>query len=94
MRAKHPRVALWVGVATTGQPAVFDDIVESSYAAVARHRPGFPTKTEAPLHAEWTYTEPRRQKAMLFLLQRLPMNRMISRMWASALDRYALSQDS
>jgi hypothetical protein len=38
-------------------------------------------------------SEPRRQKAMLFLLLRLPMNRVISRMWASALDRYALSQD-
>lgn len=44
------------------------------------------------LHAEWTYTEPRRQKAMLSLFLRLPMNPVISRMWASALDRYALSQ--
>jgi len=46
------------------------------------------------VHAEWTYTEPRRQKAMLFLLQRLPMNRLISRMWTSALDRYAQSEAS
>ena len=45
------------------------------------------------LHAEWTYTEVRQQKAMLFLFLRLPMNHVISRMWASALDRYAGSQD-
>jgi hypothetical protein len=45
------------------------------------------------LHAEWTYIEPRRQKAVLLLLLRLPMNGVISRMWASTLDRYAMSQD-
>jgi hypothetical protein len=28
---------------------------------------------------------------MLFLIQRYPMSRMISRMWGSALDRYAQS---
>lgn len=28
---------------------------------------------------------------MLFLIQRFPMSRMISRMWASAVDRYAQS---
>jgi hypothetical protein len=44
------------------------------------------------VHAEWDNTEPRRQKAPLFLLHLVP-NRVISRMWASALDRYALSQD-
>lgn len=44
------------------------------------------------VHAEWDYTEPRRQKLMLVLLHLLP-NRVIARMWA-ALDRYVLSQDS
>ena len=45
------------------------------------------------VHAEWTYTQPRRQKAMLSLFLHLPMNRLIARMWTSALDRYAQSQD-
>ena len=71
-------------------------VVESSYGGggegVVRVAPG--ENGGSRLHAEWVNTEPRRQKAMLFLLHRLPMNRVISRMWASALDRYALSQDA
>ncbi|GIJ47989.1 hypothetical protein Val02_48750 [Virgisporangium aliadipatigenens] len=43
------------------------------------------------VHAEWANTEPRRQKALLFLLHALP-NRLFARMWAAALDRYATSQ--
>ena len=70
-------------------------VVESSYGGggegVVRVAPR--ENGGSRLHAEWTYAGARRQKAMLFLLQRLPMNRVISRMWASALDRYALSQD-
>ncbi len=70
-------------------------IVESSYGGggegAVRVTPG--RDGGSRLHAEWTYTDPRRQTAMLSLFQRLPMHRMISRMWASALDRYALSQD-
>jgi hypothetical protein len=45
------------------------------------------------LHAEWDNTEPQRQKLMLLLLHLVP-NRVIARMWAAALDRYALSQDT
>ncbi|GAB1694281.1 hypothetical protein [Krasilnikovia sp. M28-CT-15] len=42
------------------------------------------------LHVEWTTTGARiLQRPMLFLLHRGPVGRMISRMWASALDRYA-----
>ena len=43
------------------------------------------------LHAEWDYTEVsrRRDKIMLSLMQRFPMNRLIARMWVGALDRYA-----
>ena len=70
-------------------------IVESSYGGggegSVRVTPG--RDGGSRLHAEWTYTDPRRQKALLSLFQRLPMNRVISRMWASALDRYALGQD-
>jgi hypothetical protein len=43
------------------------------------------------LHAEWVNTEPRRQKLMLLLLHLVP-DRMVARMWAAALDRYALTQ--
>lgn len=45
------------------------------------------------LHVEWSNTDPSRtrDKIMLFLLHRGPMNHVISRLWASALDRYAQS---
>jgi hypothetical protein len=39
----------------------------------------------------WDYTDPTRQKLLLFLLRRGPMRRVIARMWVSALDRYAES---
>jgi hypothetical protein len=45
------------------------------------------------LHAEWVHAEPRRQKLLLLLLHLVP-DRMVARMWAAALDRYALSQDT
>ena len=43
------------------------------------------------LNVEWSYTDisRTRDKVMLSLIQRFPMSRMISRMWVSALDRYA-----
>ncbi|WP_328475156.1 SRPBCC family protein [Actinoplanes sp. NBC_00393] len=42
------------------------------------------------LHVEWTSTGARpSQRPMLFLLHLPPMGRLISRMWAAALDRFA-----
>ena len=42
------------------------------------------------LRAEWSYTDARRaQRPLLFLIQHGPMRLLISRMWTSALDRYA-----
>jgi hypothetical protein len=41
------------------------------------------------LRVEWHNTGAQRQKALLFLLHHLPLNRAIGRAWASALDRYA-----
>ena len=41
------------------------------------------------LHVEYDNTDARRQKPLLFLLHHGPMGRIIARMWASALDRYA-----
>jgi hypothetical protein len=45
------------------------------------------------LHVEWDYTEVgrTRDKLLLFLIQRSPMRRMISRMWVTALDGYSRS---
>jgi len=42
------------------------------------------------VHAEWSNTHPTRQKLMLRLLGLVP-DRVIGRMWAAALDRYAQS---
>ena len=42
------------------------------------------------VHAEWGYTGARgMQRPMIFLIQHGPVRRLIKRMWASALDRYA-----
>lgn len=42
------------------------------------------------VHVEWDSTGARRlQKPLLFLVHHGPMNRVVSRMWASTLDRYA-----
>ena len=44
------------------------------------------------VHAEWGYTGARgMQRPMIFLIQHGPVRRLIKRMWASALDRYAES---
>jgi hypothetical protein len=45
------------------------------------------------LHVEWENTDAARpwQTLLLFLIHRGPMGRIVSRMWASALDRYAQS---
>jgi hypothetical protein len=47
------------------------------------------------LHVEWDNTDAARswQKLLLLLMHRGPMGRIVSRMWASALDRYARSED-
>jgi hypothetical protein len=70
-------------------------VVESSYGGggqgFVRIRAG--DGGGSRVHAEWINTKPRRQKLMLLLLRLVP-DRMIARMWAAALDRYALTQDT
>jgi hypothetical protein len=67
-------------------------VVESSYGGGGD---GFvrimsEDKGGSRLHVEWASTGARiSQRPMLFLLHHGPMGRLISRMWASALDRYA-----
>ncbi|MFI7543630.1 hypothetical protein [Actinoplanes sp. NPDC049599] len=47
------------------------------------------------LHVEWTNTGARvSQRPLLFLLHRGPAGRLISRMWAAALDSYAHHEPS
>lgn len=41
------------------------------------------------VHAEWSATDARTQKLLLFLIHHGPMSLLISRLWAAALDRYA-----
>ncbi|BBH70134.1 hypothetical protein ACTI_68190 [Actinoplanes sp. OR16] len=41
------------------------------------------------VHAEWTGRNARSQRLMLYLLHHLPLGRLIGRLWASTLDRYA-----
>jgi hypothetical protein len=45
------------------------------------------------LEVEWSYTDVTgtRDTVALFVIQHFPMNRLIARMWTSALDRYARS---
>lgn len=69
-------------------------IEESSYGGAGegliRIQPG--NDGGSRLHVEWENTGARaRQKPLLFLLHHGPMGRILSRMWASALDRYAHS---
>lgn len=45
------------------------------------------------VHAEWTYSGVRRQKALLYVHQHLPLNSLVSRLWRSAFDRYASQDD-
>ncbi|GIJ56931.1 SRPBCC family protein [Virgisporangium aurantiacum] len=94
-RESTPRSPFWaVARYDWSDPAVIRwTVVESSYGGggegVVRVTPR--GDGGSLVHAEWGNTAPRRQKALLFLLHLVP-NRMIARMWASALDRYALSQ--
>ena len=41
------------------------------------------------VHAQWTSTGIRRQRALLLVVHGLPLHRMISRQWAWTLDRFA-----
>lgn len=70
-------------------------VVESSYGGGGEGfvRVGPRTGGGSRVHAEWVNTEPRRQKLMLFLLHLVP-DQVLARMWAAALDRYALSKDT
>ena len=96
-RESTPRSPFWVvSRYDWSDPSVVRwTVVESSYGGSGQ---GFVRITPrdgggSRLHAEWVNTEPRRQKLMLLLLHLVP-DRMIARMWAAGLDRYALTQDT
>lgn len=94
-RESTPGAPFWVvSRYDWSDPAVIRwTIVESSYGG---HGTGSVRTAPAPdggsrLSVEWSYTDVRRtrDKIGLFLVQRFPMSRLISRMWVGALDRYA-----
>lgn len=96
-RESTPRSPFWVVARYDwSEPSVVRwTVVESSYRG-GGHGVVEITPREgggSRLHAEWVHTEPRRQKLLLLLLHLVP-DRMIARMWAAALDRYALTQDA
>ncbi len=67
-------------------------VVESSYGGRRRRLVRIRSNDHggSRLQAEWTTTDARiSQRPLLFLLHHGPADRLISRMWASALDRYA-----
>jgi hypothetical protein len=96
-RESTPRSPFWVVARYDwSDPAVVRwTVVESSYGGGGQGFVRIAPRNGggSRLQAEWVNTEPRRQKLILFLLHLVP-NRVISRMWAAALDRYALSQDT
>jgi Polyketide cyclase / dehydrase and lipid transport len=69
-------------------------ILESSYGGAGEGSIRItPTDRGSRLHVEWDNTGARSwQKLLLFLIHRGPLGRVVSRMWASALDRYAQSE--
>jgi hypothetical protein len=92
-RESTPGSPFWVVVRYDwSEPAVIRwTVVESSYGGGGEGsvRIASGDKGGSRLHAQWVYTGARSQRLMLFLLQHVPMGRLISRMYASALDRYA-----
>ena len=92
-RESSPRSPFWVVVRYDWSDAemVRWTVLDSSYGGggeglvqIARGVDG-----GSQVHAEWTYTGARlMQRPLLFLINH-GMGRFISRMWASALDRYA-----
>jgi hypothetical protein len=97
-RESSPRSPFWVVARYDwSDPAVIRWTVEkSSYGGAGegliRIQPG--DHGGSRLHVEWDNTDARaRQKPLLFLLHHGPMRRVVSRMWAAALDQYAQSDD-
>src|SRR5687768_17374934 len=95
-RESSPRSPFWVVVRYdwSDPEAVRWTVLESSYGGggegQARIAPG--EDGGSRVHAEWTYTGARlMQRPPIFLIQHGPVGRVVKRMWASALDRYAES---
>lgn len=93
-RESTPRSPFWVVVRYdwSDPESVRWTVVDSSYGGggegLVQIAPG--DDGGSRVHAEWSYTGARPiQRPALFLIQHGPMRRMISRMWTSALDRYA-----
>ncbi|MCW2848126.1 MAG: hypothetical protein JWR90_2100 [Marmoricola sp.] len=96
VRESSPGSPFWVVVRYDwSEPAVMRwTVEESSYGGAGegmiRVAPG--DGGGSRVHVEWNNTDARpMQKPLLFLLHHSPMGRVISRMYTTALDRYAQS---
>jgi hypothetical protein len=95
-RESTPRSPFWVVLRYdwSDPESVRWTVVESSYggggAGLVQIAPG--NDGGSQVHVEWDNTGVRPlQRPLIFLLHHGPMSRLISRMWTSALDRYAES---
>jgi hypothetical protein len=93
-RESSPRSPFWVVVRYdwSDPEAVRWTVLESSYGGGGEGLVRIAPRDDggSQVHAEWSYTGARlMQRPVLFLIQHGPMRLLISRMWASALDRYA-----
>jgi hypothetical protein len=74
----------------SGPDVVRWSVIDSSYGGGGDGAATItPTKSGGSrLNVHWSNHGPR-QRALLWLLQHLPMDRLVARMWRQALDRYA-----
>ena len=95
-RESSPRSPFWVVVRYDWSNAetVRWTVVDSSYGGGGEGLVRIAPRVDggSQVHAEWTYTGARlMQRPVIFLINH-GMGRFISRMWTSALDRYAESR--
>ena len=95
-RESSPGSPFWVVVRYDwSDPAVVRwTVEESSYGGGGGGFVRITARADGGSHldVEWRNTDARRQRALVLLLHRGPAGRLISRMWRSALDRYAESE--
>lgn len=92
-RESSPRSPVWVvSRYDWSEPEVVRWVfTETSYGGGgeglvrATPRPGGGSR----VHAEWTSTDVRRQRAVIFVVHHTPLHRMIRREWTTTLDEFA-----
>ena len=92
-RESSPRSPVWVvSRYDWSDPEVVRWVfIETSYGGGGE---GLVRATPGPgggsrVHTEWTSTDIRRQRALIFVVHHTPLHRMIQRQWTSTLDDFA-----